>query len=208
MYRNLEAGRMLNSVSLDKLAEEYIRNIYNLMTLIYNSGVVVFDFDGTITEFKYAKDRLLPCKDDEIDKFIEKGGSLYNDCCINNALRYIIEECENTGIPYFILTQSMGDDLIEDKNKRIFKEFPFIPQSHVLHVYTKEQITGNNYLEKDIRTYTKTDFLTKIHDMYPNKKIVFVEDNSNNILKVEEDDSINQFIAGYHISSLLTSRQH
>ena len=43
---------------------DYIRNILNLISKL-QFKVAVFDFDGTLTAFQYAEDRILPC--DELD---------------------------------------------------------------------------------------------------------------------------------------------
>lgn len=56
---------------------------------------------------------------------------------------------------------------------------------------------------KDKNLWNKSDCLLYIHNLYPNKKIVFAEDTADNILAVEENELLNKFIIGYHISSLL-----
>ena len=75
----MEAGRMLVDYSvLDEYAQTYKRKVLDLITLCHNK-VVIFDFDGTLVEFKYAADRLLPCRDDDLNEYFANNEVLCKD---------------------------------------------------------------------------------------------------------------------------------
>ena len=63
-------------MKIDDILTEYKTNIQNFINLCKNK-IVVFDFDGTLTKFKYASNRLLPCKQADIQKYAQSGKNLY-----------------------------------------------------------------------------------------------------------------------------------
>ena len=84
----MEAGRMLVDYSLlDEFAQIYKRKVLDLITLC-NNKVVVFDFDGTLVDFKYDDKHLLPCKDDELNEWF-KTNNFYNKAQLIKTMEFL-----------------------------------------------------------------------------------------------------------------------
>ena len=142
--------------------------------------IVVFDFDGTLTEFKYAENSLLPCKDDEIYEY-SKMHNIYANARMLATMQYIVHKLNPENV--YILTRT-EKTLIDKKNACIHKNFPTIKQDHIFHVQTSDE---------------KLDVLHNLHKVVK-VNIVFVEDTFKTILDAEEKMS---YIEGDHISSYI-----
>lgn len=49
----MSAGRVVNDISIEDICCQYKRRIFDLVSLLQNK-IAVFDFDGTMTEFRYG----------------------------------------------------------------------------------------------------------------------------------------------------------
>ena len=76
-------------VQLREILNDFAKNIEDF---VRNSEgkVVVFDFDGTLTKFKYDKDRLLPCLQNEVQQYTIAGGNIYKDVRVLKLMQYIV----------------------------------------------------------------------------------------------------------------------
>ena len=175
----MQAGRTINPIDLNKLAESYKRKIYNAITFLINN-ICVFDFDGTLTNFKYAKNRLLPCMDSQLQKWCETH-NLYENVEILKTMQYIINELNEDDV--YILTSTVPS-LRENKNKCIHANFPHIKDGHIIHT--------NGAAEK-------MEILEKIYNER-RRQIIFIEDLYKTLLDEEERFD---FVKGFHLSSLL-----
>ena len=161
------------------LAIQYVRLVLNIVKMLQGK-VVVFDFDGTMTEFHYAETSLLPCKDDDIYEY-SKTHNIYANARILATMQYVIGRLNPDLV--FVLTRT-EQTLIEKKNACIYAEFPTIKKENIYHVQLAEQ---------------KLDVLKSLHDRF-GTNIVFVEDTFKTILNAEE---CMPFVKGVHISSFL-----
>ena len=175
----MNAGRLLNDLSLDDICKEYKRKVFDLISLLQNR-IAVFDFDGTLTEFKYSNGRLLPCKDDDLYEY-SKEHSIYNNARLLKTMQYVVNECETDNV--YILTVTV-ETLRESKEKIISYGFPSILKEHIIQVDNSTQ---------------KLEVLQDIHSKR-NKDIIFVEDTVKTLLTAEENLP---YVRGYHISSLI-----
>ena len=142
--------------------------------------VVVFDFDGTLTEFHYDKTHLLPCKDDYVKVFALTNNLYANARCLE-TLKFIISHLDPKNI--YILTRT-DDSVVDSKNDIINREFPMFTPENIFHVLTSD---------------AKLEVLKKLHEER-NENIIFVEDTFKTILDGEEKFP---FVFGVHISSFL-----
>ena len=165
---------MLNEIFL-----QYEKNIYNLIKLC-KGKIIAFDFDGTLTRFQYADNKMLPCKDEDIETYTKSGGNIYKKIYIFKTMQYIISQLNKEDV--FIVTSTVPS-LRKIKNKIIFEKFS-IPDEHIMHT------SGS---------LKKIDALIDIHNK-KQKDILFLEDNYKILLTAEENLS---FVRGYLISSLL-----
>ncbi len=175
----INAGRMLNDIDISSLKEEYIRNVLDLISLL-KFKTIVFDFDGTLTHFDYANDRLLPCKDNDINEY-SKLHNIYENVKIPKTMQYILNELYEEDVYILTVTQ---ENVEKGKNEAIKKFFPTIKEENVIHVRNSKE---------------KLEKLKEIHDKH-NREIIFVEDTAKTLLNVEETYD---FVRGYHISSLI-----
>ena len=160
------------------LAEMFV----NLIETILNGlkgHIVVFDFDGTLTEFRYAKESLLPCRDDEVYEY-SKENNIYANARMLETMKYIIANLDKEKV--FVLTRT-ETTLIDKKNEAILNNFEINPEN-IFHVQD-----ANN----------KLAVLRNLHKRF-NENIIFVEDTFKTILNAEEAMS---FVKGIHISSFL-----
>ena len=164
---------------LDELTKRYKENINHLIDLCQNK-TLAFDFDGTLTRFQYASERMLPCKDDEIEQFTKAGGNIYENIYILKTMQYIISQLDKENI--FIVTSTVIP-LREIKNQIIIQNFG-ISREHIIHTLGSGEKIG---ILKNLYEQTKKD-------------ILFLEDNYKILLTAEENLD---FVKGYHISSLL-----
>ena len=162
---------------LQKIEEEFLENVENKL--------YVFDWDGTLTEFKYGGKKLLPCRDDQVADYSRKGRNIYKNARVLECMKYLINKLPEKQV--YILTRTELP-LIDMKEKCIYKHYPFLEklEGHVIHVQD-----SNNKLNE----------IEKLHET-TGKEVVFVEDTFKTILNAEElipacmDEN-------YHISSFL-----
>lgn len=170
------------SKEIDEIANIYKRKILDFVLLCKNR-IVVFDFDGAMTEFKYDKNRLLPCRDDDINEYFINN-NFYEDCNTLKTIKYILNLLMQLGLDnLYVLTVSQPNVRIPKLNC-IKKNFPMINPRNVLQVLSAEEKT------------LVLEGLYKIHK----QEILFVEDTAKTLLNVEEKLD---FVRGYHISSLI-----
>lgn len=140
---------------------------------------VVFDFDGTMTEFHYAETSLLPCRDDEIFEY-SKTHNIYANARMLATIQYVIEHLDINDV--YVLTRT-ETTLIEKKNDAILENFNIHPD-HIYHVQD-----ANN----------KLAVLRNLHKEF-DTNIIFVEDTFKTILNAEE---AMPYVKGIHISSFM-----
>ena len=175
MYRK---GKIMDS-QLQILFNQYEKNIKHLICLC-EGKTIVSDFDGTLTRFQYAKNRMLPCKDADIEEYTQAGGDIYANIYILKTMEYIFKKFNKPDI--FILTSTVPS-LREEKNKIILDHFDVLP-SQIIHTHNST---------------SKLDVLDQIYAQ-TKKEIIFLEDNYKILLHAEETKD---FVKGYHISSLI-----
>ena len=178
----IEAGRMQSdNENINNLTEMFKRKVLDLISLC-QFKTIVLDFDGTLTEFKYDTNKLLPCKDDNINEYFECN-NFYKNCNILKTFQFIIEELAIDTDNIYILTASQPN-VKKHKLECIKKHFPIIKEENVIQV-----MNSNDKMEilKQIYNSTKRD-------------ILFVEDTAKTLLNAEEEYD---FVKGYHISSLI-----
>ena len=170
---------MNNLATEQELFEKFKRNMDYLIGLCKDK-TIVFDFDGTLTRFQYAADRMLPCKDDEIEEFTRAGGNIYQDIYILKTMKYIVQRLNMDDV--YVLTSTVPS-LREIKNQIIIDNFN-IPRERIIHTDGSSQ---------------KIKVLEDIHSK-TSKRILFLEDNYKILLVAEENLN---FVKGYHTSCLL-----
>ena len=141
----------------------------------------MFDFDGTLTKFKYAENKLLPCKKDDFVKYVADGGEFYKNVSVLNTMKYIIEQIGKENV--WVLTTSIPE-IRKMKKEVIVKNFQ-IPEERIIHS------------DSDIH---KIELLKEIYNKQKNDKLVFVEDTVYTLMNAED---CLDFVEGYHISSLI-----
>ncbi len=123
------AGRLENDIDINDLAEKYKRNVFDLISLL-KFKTVVFDYDGTLTKFKYADKNLLPCLDDEINEYCEHN-DMYSKAVSQETMQYILNELYDEEI--YILTVSQSN-VEKQKTRAILRAFPTIKPENIIHV--------------------------------------------------------------------------
>lgn len=180
IYDNyMSAGRMINDINIDDIMYDIKRNVFDFISLC-QFKTIVLDFDGTLTQFQYGDNSLLPCKDDELEEY-SKNNNIYDNIKTLKLMKYAMNELNTNDV--FILTVTV-DSLKEKKEKLILKEFPTIKRKNIIQVSSTE--------EKNI-------ILEELHKKY-NKQIIFCDDTAKTLLNAEEKFD---FVKGYHISSFL-----
>lgn len=172
------AGRLINDISLDDLSNIYKRKVLDLISLL-QFKTIVFDFDGTLDEFKYTENKLLPCKDDDLYEY-SKNNNIYENAKVLKTMQYVINEIDINNI--YVLTVTV-DTLKQKKLDFILKNFN-IKKENIIQV-----ANSNEKMKVLMDLYIKT-----------NKKIIFLEDTAKTLLNAEEQFD---FVKGYHISSLI-----
>lgn len=188
------------NTTLDFIANLFVSNLLRHRDFLKNK-VVVFDFDGTMTAFRYAPygQRLLPCRDDEIYEY-SKQHNIYADAYVpQNAdeleqyaangehaarmlavMQWLISELPAERV--FVLTRTEMT-LVDKKNEAILKNFNVLPQN-IYHVQDSKR---------------KADVLDIIHERFQ-EDVYFVEDTFKTQLDAEETLP---FVHGINISEFL-----
>ena len=164
---------------LNELFLQYEKNINDLIDLC-RGKTLAFDFDGTMTRFQYDDNKMLPCRDDDIEEYTKSGGNIYKNMYILKTMKYVISRLNKEDV--FIVTSTVSS-LRKLKNEIIFEEFG-IPCERIIHT------DGS---------LKKIEALIDLHRKIQ-KDILFVEDNYKILLTAEENLN---FVRGYHISSLI-----
>jgi len=164
---------------MENLFKQFKDNVEYFIDLCHGK-TVVFDFDGTLTRFQYSFDRMLPCKDADIEEFTRAGGNIYENVYILKTMKYVMPRLDKDDV--FILTSTVPS-LREIKNRIIIQHFG-ISRERIIHTGSSGEKLR---ILKDIYSQIKKD-------------ILFVEDNYKILLTAEENLP---FVRGYHISSLL-----
>ena len=99
----LNMNRLINDINISDLKEEYVKNVFALISLL-KFKTVVFDFDGTLTHFDYAKDRLLPCKENDLNEYSELN-NIYENVKISLTMKYVLNELHDEDIYILTVTQ-------------------------------------------------------------------------------------------------------
>ena len=175
----IQAGRILHDKSLDEISSLFQRKVLDTVSLL-KFKTVVFDFDGTLTEFKYNTERLLPCRDDELQEYC-KTENLYANAKQLETMQYIIERLDPDDV--YVLTVTV-DSLQNNKEKFISSKYPTIKKEHIIQVSDSSK---------------KNEVLQRIYDECK-MEIVFVEDTAKTLLNAEETLP---FVKGIHMSSLI-----
>ena len=155
-------------------------SIFDLITLAYNK-TLVFDWDGTMTEFKYTEDKLLPCKDEDLDEYAKEHHTIYKNMRALKTMQYIVDELNIRDI--YIVTVTVPY-LIDGKNEAIKSHFPDLLDKNIYHVSKS------------------SDKIKALEQIYKEsgKHIIFVDDTAKTLLDAEETLD---FVTGVHISSLI-----
>ena len=164
--------------TLNTLANMYIEQIRTIINRLQNK-IVVLDFDGTMTQFRYASDRLLPCRDDEIYEY-SKSHNIYENARMLATMQYVVSQLNPENV--YVLTRT-EKTLIEKKNVSILKNFNILPE-HIFHVQ---------------QAHLKLEVLDMLHKKH-NSDIIFIEDTFKTILEAEE---AMDFVHGIHISEFI-----
>lgn len=151
-----------------------------LLRYLSENAAYVFDWDGTLTAFKYAVGSLLPCRDDEIEEYC-KTHNLYIDVYVLKTMQFIISFLDPDRV--YILTRSELT-VIADKNTAIGNNFNIKPD-HIIHVQD-----AKNKLAK----------LRKIHEE-TGLDLFFTEDTFKTILDAEE---CLEYVKGISITEVIS----
>lgn len=172
----------VNIEKLNILSEIYTKKVLNLME-VCKDKIIVFDFDGALTEFKYAENRLLPCRDDETNEYFTTN-NFYINCNVSRTLQFVINALFPNGSDDIYILSSSAPNTIPAKMEIIKKEFPAFRDENVYIVSTADE---------------KMRVLPELYKKHK-KEILFIEDTAKNLLNAEETFD---FVRGYHISSLI-----
>lgn len=175
----MQAGRIINDIDINDLASIYKRKVFDAISKL-KFKICVFDFDGTLTSFKYASDKLLPCKDSDLQEYC-KEHNLYENVTILKTMQYIMNELDSDDV--YVVTSTV-EFLRDNKNRCIHANFPTVKDEHIIHT--------NGSMEK----------LAVLEDIYSkrSRQIIFVEDLYKILLEAEERFD---YVKGLHISNLL-----
>ena len=152
-----------------------------LLRYLSEDAAYIFDWDGTLTAFKYAIGSLLPCRDDEVEEYC-KTHNLYIDVYVLKTMQFIISFLPADRV--YILTRSELT-VIADKNTAINNNFNNIKPDHIIHV----QNAGNKLAK-----------LRKIHEE-TGLNLFFTEDTFKTILDAEE---CLEYVQGISITEVIS----
>lgn len=144
-----------------------------------HDGKIIFDVDGTLSAFKYDINKLLPCRDDQVNDY-SKDHNFYEKARALRCMVYILKHLPKEKV--YILTRT-EPNLIDKKNDFINANFDVFAD-HIIHVYDAKNKLG---------------VLEKLH-LEDGKKVIFIEDTFKTILDAEEKFD---FVIGIHISEFL-----
>lgn len=164
---------------IENLFKEYQKNIEKFIELIQNK-MLVFDFDGTLSQFQYAPNRMLPCLDKDVEEYTLSGRNIYENVRLSQTMKYIFSkiDCERV----WVLTQTVS--ALEEIKTNIIVENFSVPAERIIYVRNATQ---------------KLDILKKMYEKY-RTDIIFIEDNAQILIRAEDEL---KGIRGYHISCLL-----
>ena len=165
---------------MNELKDAYEDRINSIIKSLENK-IVVFDFDGTLTELKYDSNRLLPCNQNDIEDYSIKHNTIYNRLRVLKTMQYIMARLSSKNI--YVLTTTTPS-LIRGKQIAIMDNFPNIEYDNVIHVFKDDVKVAE--LEKIVKNHCK--------------EVVYIDDNLYTLLKVEETL---EHVTGIHISSLI-----
>lgn len=169
-----------NNTVLDDIAEGYIRRIQSVLAKL-KYKTVVLDFDGTLTEFRYSFNSLLPCKDgEELNDYLIYN-NMYASTYMLRTMKYIISELKTEDI--YVISKAV-ENARNYKTYLILSNFDNIPENNILYVNDTDE---------------KIELLQKIYNKH-GQDIIFVEDTADTLIKAEEAFP---FVKGIHISSLI-----
>lgn len=171
---------MNEEINKKDLAEEYIKKIEEFIEIL-QSKTVVFDFDGTLTNLKYAEDKILPCNNDDLYEY-SKNNNLYEKVNFVKTMQYVMSKLNMEDV--YVLTVTV-ETLRSKKEEAIQKGFSGIYKENIIHTNNPEE---------------KIEVLKNIYSKNK-KQIIFVEDNAEILIKSEK---VLDFVEGYHISRLLS----
>ncbi len=166
-------------MQINELASEYLQNIEEFINLSQGK-LLAFDFDGVMTQFQYAENRMLPCLDSDIQEYTLQGGNIYENIHLTKTFQYIFSQLNKENI--WIVTSTVPA-LKPIKSAIINKNFG-IDEGRIIHTPGSAPKIG---------------VLKELHEQF-NKPIIFIEDNFKILLDAEE--ALN-FVQGYHISRLI-----
>ena len=167
---------------LDVFAGMYKNSVKDLINLCQDK-IVVFDCDGTLTEFRYGNKHLLPCKDADLNEYILKD-NFYSRAKFSVTMKYIIDVLfPEDASELYVVTTSLPN-VAPLKTKRLMQAFSQLKEENIYHTPANTE---------------KTRALQEIYNKHQ-KEIIFIEDNADILLNVEEQLS---FVTSYHISCLL-----
>ena len=164
---------------LENLFDEYKKNVEKFIELA-KGKLTVFDFDGTLSQFQYTLNRMLPCLDKDVEQYTLAGYNMYENVHLLKTMQYIFSKIEHENI--WILTQTVSA-LEKIKTDIVVQNFK-IPSDKVIHVKSSVQ---------------KLDILKTMHEKYQTP-IVFIEDNAQILIRAEDEL---EGVKAYHISCLL-----
>ena len=186
--------------TLNNLMNLFAANLIRIQNFL-GDKVVVLDFDGTMTAFRYAEfgTRMLPCLDsqiyehskthniyagayvpqtaDELEKFTENGEHAAR---MLGTMQWLISNLPKERV--FVLTRTELT-LVDKKNEAILANFDILPEN-IFHVQDSNR---------------KLDILDIIHERF-GEDVFFLEDTFKTQLNAEE---AMPFVHGINISEFL-----
>lgn len=168
--------------SLEIFAAMYKNTVQDFIELC-KGKVVAFDCDGTLTEFRYANKHLLPCKDDDLNEYILQD-NFYARAKFSVTMKYVIDMLFTENAEGLYIVTTSVPNVAPLKTQRLMQVFPQIKEENIYHTSANTK---------------KAEALQEIYAKHQ-KEIVFVEDNAEILLDVEERLP---FVTSYHISCLL-----
>ena len=190
----------MNTITLDSLKNLFEENLLRIQNFL-SDKVVVLDFDGTMTAFRYAAfgTRMLPCLDseiyehskthniyagayvpqtaDELEKFVNNG---VHAARMLGTMQWLISNLPQERV--FVLTRTELT-LVDKKNEAILANFDILPEN-IFHVQDSNR---------------KLDILDIIHERF-GEDVYFLEDTFKTQLNAEE---AMPFVHGINISEFL-----
>lgn len=167
---------------LDVFAAMYKNSIKEFIKLS-EGKVVVFDCDGTLTEFRYGRNHLLPCKNSELNEYILKD-NFYTRAKFSITMKYVIDILFKENSNNFYVVTTSVPNVMPLKSQRLIQAFPQLQETHIYHTLANTD---------------KVKVLQEIYDKHQTE-IILVEDNAD--ILIDADDNL-PFVTSYHVSCLL-----